>query len=75
MGGFDIFYTESNEDGTGASQNLGYPLNTVDDDVFFVTTADGRRGYFSSDKNGGYGEKDIYFVDLPNEWRLKASPC
>ena len=47
--------------------NIGYPLNTVDDDVFFVTTADGRRGYFSSDKIGGYGEKDIYFVDFPDE--------
>jgi hypothetical protein len=35
--------------------------------VFFVTTADGRRGYFSSDKIGGYGEKDIYFVDLPSD--------
>src|SRR5690606_6941147 len=32
-----------------------------------VTTADGKRGYFSSDKIGGYGEKDIYFVDFPGE--------
>ena len=32
-----------------------------------MTTADGRRGYFSSDQMGGYGEKDIYFVDLPME--------
>ena len=68
MGGFDIFYTEQQDDGSwSTSQNLGYPLNTVDDDVFFITTADGRRGYFSSDQIGGYGEKDIYFVDLPNE--------
>ncbi len=47
--------------------NLGYPLNTVDDDVFFITTADGRRGYFSSDQISGYGEKDIYFVDFPSD--------
>lgn len=68
MGGFDIFSTELQDDGTWSKpENIGYPLNTVDDDVFFVTTADGRRGYFSSDKNGGYGEKDIYFVDLPEE--------
>jgi hypothetical protein len=68
MGGFDIFHTELQEDGTWSQpQNLGYPLNTTDDDVFFITTADGRRGYFSSDKMGGYGEKDIYFVDLPSE--------
>ena len=68
MGGFDIFFTEKQDDGSWlAPKNLGYPLNTVDDDVFFITTADGRRGYFSSDQIGGYGEKDIYFVDLPSE--------
>ncbi|WKZ67772.1 MAG: hypothetical protein QY325_07535 [Flavobacteriales bacterium] len=68
MGGFDIFQTEMQDDGTWTPPvNLGYPLNTVDDDVFFITTADGRRGYFSSDQMGGFGEKDIYFVDLPSE--------
>lgn len=68
MGGFDIFTTEQQADGTWSTPvNIGYPLNTVDDDVFFVTTADGKRGYFSSDKIGGYGEKDIYFVDFPEE--------
>lgn len=73
MGGFDIFYTEMNDDGTWtAPKNLGAPLNTTDDDVFFVTTADGRRGYFSSDQNGGYGEKDIYFVDLPSEMEAEG---
>ncbi|MCB0765912.1 MAG: PD40 domain-containing protein [Flavobacteriales bacterium] len=73
MGGFDIFYTEMNDDGTWtAPKNLGSPLNTTDDDVFFVTTADGRRGYFSSDKNSGYGEKDIYFVDLPTEMEAEG---
>ncbi len=73
MGGFDIFMTELQEDGTWAvPRNLGYPLNTVDDDVFFITTADGRRGYFSSDQMGGYGEKDIYFVDLPTEMEAEG---
>lgn len=68
MGGFDIFSTVQQADGSWSTPvNIGYPLNTVDDDVFFVTTADGRRGYFSSDKMGGYGEKDIYFVDFPAE--------
>lgn len=73
MGGFDIFTSEMAEDGTWSKpENIGYPLNTVDDDVFFVTTADGRRGYFSSDKNGGYGEKDIYFVDFPSEMEAEG---
>lgn len=73
MGGFDIFSTEKQADGTWSTPvNIGYPLNTVDDDVFFVTTADGRRGYFSSDKMGGYGEKDIYFVDFPVEMEAEG---
>lgn len=73
MGGFDIFYTDMQEDGTWSKPtNLGSPLNTADDDVFFITTADGRRGYFSSDQIGGYGEKDIYFVDLPSEMEAEG---
>lgn len=73
MGGFDIFSTELQDDGSWSPpQNIGYPLNTVDDDVFFITTADGRRGYFSSDKIGGYGEKDIYFVDFPAEMEAEG---
>lgn len=73
MGGFDIFMTEMNDDGTWtAPKNLGAPLNSTDDDAFFVTTADGRRGYFSSDKIDGYGEKDIYFVDLPSDMEAEG---
>ena len=73
MGGFDIFSSELQDDGSWSKpENIGYPLNTVDDDVFFVTTADGRRGYFSSDKNRGYGEKDIYFVDFPDNMEAQG---
>lgn len=67
MGGFDIFYSTMGEDGEWSSPiNMGYPLNTVDDDVFFVPMADGRRAYYSSAKDGGYGLKDIYLVDMPD---------
>lgn len=61
MGGFDIFSSiiDENKKFTEPT-NLGYPINTPDDDVFFVTSPDGKRGYFSSAKDGGKGEKDIY---------------
>lgn len=72
MGGFDIFVTKLNEETQQWSdpKNMGYPLNTVDDDVFFVVTADGKTGYYSSvhnlleeDKGGDWhGEKDIYAI-------------
>lgn len=67
MGGFDVFYSDYDEENDEWSSpvNIGYPINTTDDDVFFVTSADGRRAYYSSIKETGYGEKDIYMVKLP----------
>jgi hypothetical protein len=66
MGGFDIFSTRYEEDDQWSNpENVGYPINTVDDDVFYVTSADSRRAYFSSDRDGGHGLKDVYRVDLP----------
>ncbi|MDZ4750408.1 MAG: hypothetical protein SGI87_02250 [Flavobacteriales bacterium] len=66
MGGFDIFYSTLGEDGEWSKPiHMGYPLNTVDDDAFFVPMADGRHAYYSSAKEGGYGLKDIYEVELP----------
>jgi outer membrane protein OmpA-like peptidoglycan-associated protein len=63
MGGYDIFKSELQEDGTWSTPvNLGYPVNSADDDVFFVINASGRRGYYSSVKKDGYGEKDIYMI-------------
>ncbi len=68
MGAFDILSSRLGADGEWTKpENLGYPLNTVDDDVFFQPMADGRRAYYSSEKDGGYGKKDIYLVDLPKE--------
>ena len=65
MGGFDIFYTHLQENGTWTTpKNIGYPLNTVEDDVFLVTTPDGKKGYYSSAMDGGFGEKDIYTIDM-----------
>src|SRR6218665_1392167 len=67
MGGYDIFSSIINDENGNWSEpvNIGYPVNTPDDDVFYITTADGRRAFFSSDKEGGYGEKDIYMITFP----------
>jgi len=65
MGGYDIFYTKLDENNKWTEPlNLGYPVNTADDDVSFSTTPDGKRGYYSSAKPGGNGEKDIYMIDM-----------
>jgi len=67
MGGFDIFYSTATDTGWTAPQNMGYPINTTEDDIFFVTTPDNKRAYYSSGKKGGYGDKDIYMITMPGQ--------
>lgn len=62
MGGFDIFETEFKNGEWTKPLNMGYPINSPDDDVFFVLTADGRNAYLSSVKETGYGKQDIYVI-------------
>ena len=63
MGGFDIFKSEMLEDSTWVEgDNLGYPFNSTNDDIFYTTTLDGRRGYMTSYRKEGKGEKDIYEI-------------
>tara|TARA_R110002050_G_scaffold194902_3_gene329740 strand:- start:11512 stop:13653 length:2142 start_codon:yes stop_codon:yes gene_type:complete len=63
MGDYDIFKSTLKDDGSwGEPENLGFPINTVDDDVFFVINASGRRGYYSSFVKDGHGEKDILMI-------------
>lgn len=60
FGGYDIFVT-SYENGQWTQPiNLGYPVNTSDNDAYFVVTADKRTGYYSSKQAGGNGGYDIY---------------
>ena len=62
MGGYDIFKSVYENGKWSTPENLGWPINTPDDDVFFVTSASGRHGYYSSDRPGGLGAKDIYRI-------------
>ncbi|MGE0568951.1 MAG: hypothetical protein AB7O73_13505, partial [Bacteroidia bacterium] len=66
IGGYDVMFSFLDENNKFSEvYNMGYPINTPDDDVFYVTSPDGKRGYFSSVKEGGYGEKDIYKISIP----------
>ncbi|MBL4655919.1 MAG: OmpA family protein [Bacteroidia bacterium] len=66
MGGFDIFSSELTETGKWEEPvNIGYPVNTPDDDIYFVLSAEGKHGYFSSVREDSYGEKDIYMITFP----------
>ncbi|WP_229748930.1 OmpA family protein [Hymenobacter frigidus] len=65
MGGYDIFKSEYDEAGRkwGPAQNMGYPINTPDDDSYYRLSPDGSYAYLSSYRIGGYGEKDIYTIN------------
>ncbi|MBL7883273.1 MAG: PD40 domain-containing protein, partial [Bacteroidia bacterium] len=66
IGGFDIFFSTRNEGNWEEPLNIGYPINTTDDDVFYVTSPDGKRGYYaSSSRAEGFGEKDLYLISIP----------
>ena len=70
MGGFDIFYSSRrNADKEKGWKwtlptNMGCPINTTDDDVFYALSTDGKRAYFSSGRAGGLGEKDLYMAEM-----------
>lgn len=69
MGGYDIFKSvySVEKDSWTDPVNLGYPINTPDDDIFFVSTKDGKRGYFATVRNDGVGYLDIYMVEIPDQ--------
>ncbi len=66
MGGFDIFYSERKADGSWSKPvNLGYPLNTTDDDLFFVPIVAKIYGYYAMfDPETSLGDRDIYRTEF-----------
>ncbi len=66
IGGYDIFRSELQSGNLWSKpRNIGYPLNTPDDNYFFIPTEKGTSGYYSLFKEaGGFGKEDIYRVVL-----------
>lgn len=67
MGGFDVFRATYDPFTNEWSEpvNLGYPINTPDDDIYFVTSKDSKRAYYSSVREDGMGYTDIYMIVSP----------
>jgi len=59
-GGYDFYKSELVNGEWSYPENLGYPMNSAGDDIYLSFTQDGKRGYFSSNRNGGFGGMDIY---------------
>lgn len=67
MGGYDVFKSTFDPKTNEWSEpvNLGYPINTPDDDIYFVITKDAKRAYYSSVREDGMGYTDIYMIIIP----------
>lgn len=65
MGGYDIFKTIYTNGKWSTPENIGYPINTSDDDVCFVLTASGEYGYYTSINNKS--KRDIYQIKFTEE--------
>jgi outer membrane protein OmpA-like peptidoglycan-associated protein/tetratricopeptide (TPR) repeat protein len=69
LGGFDIFFSRRNKNGTwGKPRNIGYPINTYRDETGLIVNARGDIAYFASDINTESG-KDIFQFQLYKEAR------
>ncbi len=65
-GGFDIFFTEMDEEGNWKTpQNLGQPINSPLDDISIYINVTGKNGMFTSSRGGG--DDDIFFFEVLDE--------
>ena len=66
MGGLDVYMSRMNKDGKWDNPvNIGYPINSLNHEVGFFVSTDGRKAYFSSNiLEGGFGGWDLYSFSL-----------
>lgn len=65
MGGYDIFVsTLDNNNQWTKPINVGYPINTTGDDIFFYPALDGSKAIIAQNKPDGMGSYDLYFIEI-----------
>jgi len=70
MGGYDVFFSRLDEKGVWTKPlNIGYPINSPDDEVGFFVSTDGTLGFFASNKFNGKGGWDLYSFSLYDKAR------
>jgi outer membrane protein OmpA-like peptidoglycan-associated protein len=63
IGGYDVFRSDKNDLGEWSpSVNIGYPVNTADDDVFYTVSPVGQYAYYSANRMGTIGGRDIFRI-------------
>ena len=69
-GGSDLFVTRKGPDDKWLNpENLGYPINTIENEGSLVIAADGKTAYYASDRADSRGELDLYTFELRNDIR------
>ena len=71
IGGYDIYMSEYRDSSWQEPVNIGYPINTVNDDINFVLSFDSKTAYYSGYKEPSLGGKDIFKVDVLEHAILK----
>jgi outer membrane protein OmpA-like peptidoglycan-associated protein/tetratricopeptide (TPR) repeat protein len=69
LGGFDIFYVQSQDTSWGSVKNIGYPINGEEDDLGLFVSLNGQTAYFASNKIRANAGWDLYQFDLPEQAR------
>lgn len=72
IGEYDIFKSQYNTETTKwmAPENLGMPINSTNDDIYFMKLDDKQTAYFTSRRDGGYGDADIYQINFEESTQL-----
>ncbi|WP_461101937.1 OmpA family protein [Spirosoma koreense] len=76
MGGYDLFVTDSKDSGWSMPTNLGYPINTSEDQASLFVSANGKHAYYSYEeqKEGVSQKSRLYTFDLPESLRERVKP-
>lgn len=75
LGNSDIFVSEFKNNKWSKPENMGWPLNSWEYDGFFTLSPDKKKGYFSTVKEGGLGDADIYSIAfLEPKYKPKPKP-
>ncbi|MFD2571809.1 OmpA family protein [Spirosoma soli] len=76
LGGYDLFIADNGPSGWSAPTNLGYPINTSEDQASLFVSANGKRAYYSFEeqKEGVSQKSRLYTFDLPESLRERIKP-
>ena len=73
MGNGDIYISRKTDTGWTKAVNIGYPINTENDDNGMTVSFDGKTAFLSSSRAGGFGGLDLYSFELPENMQPKKT--